>query len=72
MQSVPVLFYTYAMDQERIERALADAPAWAKIGLTMPSEKMRDRATKELAACIAERLDKPVITIDRNQLPLPL
>lgn len=60
------------MEQERIERALADAPAWAKIGLTMPSEKMRDRAAKELAACISATLEQPVVTVDANQLPLPL
>ena len=68
---VPPLFYITLMEQ-RIEAALATAPAWAKIGMTMPSEKMRARAMQELAVHIAESLEKPCEVADRNQLPLPL
>lgn len=68
---VPPLFYVNSMEQ-RIEAALATAPAWAKIGMTMPSEKMRARAMQELAVHIAESLEKPCEVADRNQLPLPL
>lgn len=60
------------MEQDRIVEALSSAPAWAKIGLTMPSEKMRERAMFEIANCIVDTLDRPFEIVDRNQLALPL
>lgn len=60
------------MEQDRIEAAIIAAPAWAKIGLTMPSEKMRDRSAKELAACIMDSINPSEPDVDRNQLALPL
>ena len=41
-----------------IAAAIADAPAWALIGLTMPDEQMRERGAEELARWIAERLER--------------
>jgi hypothetical protein len=60
------------MEQDRIEAAIADAPAWAKIGLTMPNDYLRAQSTRELANCILDALDKPFVPTDQNQLPLPL
>ena len=54
-----------------IAAAIADAPAWALIGLTMPDAQMRERGAEELARWIAERID-PTPTPDRRQLGLPL
>ena len=60
------------MEQDRIVAALSGAPAWAKVGLTMPSEKMRQRAALEIANCIVEVLERPLVVADRDQLALPL
>ena len=48
-----------------IAAAIADAPAWALIGLTMPDPQMRERGAEELARWIVER-------VDERQLGLPL
>ncbi|WP_333885694.1 DUF6771 family protein [Sphingobium yanoikuyae] len=46
------------------------APAWARVGITMPDEEMREKAAAELANSILERLsDYPAIP-DPNQLSL--
>ena len=60
------------MEQNRIAEALSGAPAWAKDGLTMPSEKMRERAALEIANCIVDVLERPPVVADRDQLALPL
>lgn len=61
---------------ERIERhqlstILLAAPGWARVGLTMPDVRMRERAADTLAATIIEKLEGPVLP-DVNQLRLPL
>ncbi|WP_298193066.1 DUF6771 family protein [Novosphingobium sp.] len=61
---------------ERIERdelsaILMAAPGWARVGLTMPDERMRERAADTLAATIIERLERTP-TPDPNQFRLPL
>jgi hypothetical protein len=61
---------------ERIERQelsaiLLAAPGWARVGLTMPDERMRERAADALAATIIEKLDGSVPP-DVNQLNLLL
>lgn len=60
------------MEQDRLVAAIDAAPAWAKIGLTMPSEKMRERSAIEIANCIEDALNRPFEIVDRNQLALPL
>lgn len=60
------------MEQDRLVAAIDAAPAWARFGLTMPSEKMRERSAIEIANCIADALDRPCEIVDRNQLALPL
>lgn len=61
---------------ERIERQelsaiLLAAPAWARVGLTMPDERIRERAADTLAATIIEKLEGSSPP-DLNQLNLPL
>ena len=70
--NVLYLFYSPVMEQDRIVAALSGAPAWAKVGLTMPSEKMRERAALEIANCIIDVMERPTIVADRDQLALPL
>jgi len=56
---------------ERISDLIADAPAWAKIGLTMPNERLRADAQHELAQHVYSALFQPV-SRDASQLALPL
>ncbi|WP_051093318.1 MULTISPECIES: DUF6771 family protein [Sphingobium] len=61
---------------ERIERdelsaILLAAPGWARVGLTMPDERMRERAADTLAATIIEQLERTPAP-DPNQFRLPL
>lgn len=48
------------------------APAWARVGITAPSERVRDAAALELGAIIADRIDSPVEVVPEGQLTLPL
>jgi hypothetical protein len=59
------------LDPTQITDALLNSAGWARVGLTAPSEHIRNQAAKELALTICERLNPPS-QIDRNQLPLPL
>jgi len=56
---------------DRIAALLEEAPAWAKIGLTVPNERLRAHAHHELARHIYSVLYQPIQT-DMAQLPLPL
>lgn len=56
---------------ERIGELIADAPAWAKIGLTMPNQRLREDAQREMAQHVYAALYQPMNT-DTGQLPLPL
>lgn len=60
------------LDTRRLSTILRDAPAWARIGLTMNDPGLRERAADALAATIVQRLSEEVTpaTTDRHQLPL--
>ncbi len=70
---VPVSFHHKRMeriDPQQLSEAILTAPAWARVGITMPDEKMREKAAAELAHAIVDRLaDYPAIP-DPNQLSL--
>lgn len=57
--------------REELSAILLAAPGWAQVGLTMPDERMRERAADTLAATIIEKLEGSSPT-DVNQLRLPL
>ncbi|EQB12334.1 hypothetical protein RLDS_19500 [Sphingobium lactosutens DS20] len=58
------------IDTHQLSEAILHAPAWARVGITMPDEEMREKAATELANSILERLsDYPAIP-DPNQLSL--
>ncbi|GAA0456845.1 MULTISPECIES: DUF6771 family protein [Sphingomonas] len=59
------------IEQDTIAEALATAPGWAKIGLTMPQERLREDARREMARHVYSTLYKPA-SVDTAQLPLPL
>ena len=54
-----------------ISAALDTAPAWAKIALTVPQERLREDACAEVAKHVYEALRGPVAS-DPGQLALPL
>lgn len=56
---------------ERIGELIAEAPAWAKVALTMPNESLRADGCATLAQHVYDALYQPVNT-DMNQLALPL
>ncbi|WP_254620871.1 DUF6771 family protein [Sphingomonas sp. CL5.1] len=63
-------------DMERIEQKelaaiLLAAPGWARVGLTMPDPRLRERAADTLAATIIEKLRREALP-DINQFRLPL
>ncbi len=70
---VPLSFHYWRMeriDPQQLSEAILTAPAWARVGITMPDEKMREKAAAELAHAIVDRLaDYPAIP-DPNQLSL--
>ncbi len=59
------------LDPTQITDALLTSAGWARVGLTAPSEHLRQQAAKELALTICDRINPPQ-NADRNQLPLPL
>lgn len=60
------------MDRERLATILLTVPAWARLSLTVPDPRLRERAADALAATIVQRLDEPLHVVDRDQLALPL
>lgn len=56
---------------DTIAEAIASAPAWAQIALTVPQERLREDARREVAAHVYSTLYKAV-PVDSAQLPLPL
>ena len=59
------------MEQESLRDIILNAPAWARVGLTVPNEGLRERAATELAGVILAELS-PQDEPDSNQLSLPL
>ncbi|AHE54864.1 DUF6771 family protein [Sphingomonas sanxanigenens] len=60
------------LDTRRLSSILRDAPAWARLGLTLPDPGLRERAADALAATIVRRLAESggAGGEDRDQLPL--
>ncbi len=59
------------INPDAIANALATAPGWAQIALTVPQERLREDARLEVANHLYATLYHPV-SIDTAQLPLPL
>lgn len=60
------------IDPDRVARALLNAPGWARVGLTAPTEMIREAAAQELALTIARIDGEPSAAADPNQLVLAL
>ncbi|WP_249340896.1 DUF6771 family protein [Sphingomonas sp. 3F27F9] len=59
------------MTLDSIATAILSAPGWARVGLTMRDEQMRERAADTIAATILDRLEKIEVPVDRDQLAWP-
>ena len=57
--------------RDELSAIILAAPGWARVGLTMPDEELRERAANALAAAIIEELIGTPGS-DVNQLALPL
>jgi hypothetical protein len=60
------------MERDQIADTILNAPAWARVGLTVRDERLRERAADAVAATIIARLAATPSVEDRNQLTLPL
>lgn len=59
------------LDPSRLSAAILHAPGWARVGITMPSPDLRERAAKALAFAIVEEFE-PDGRPDHRQIALPL
>lgn len=48
------------------------APGWVRVGITAPSERLRQEAALEMALRIVEGMEKPVTIVPEGQMALPL
>lgn len=60
------------IDPTTLADALLNAPGWTRVGLTAPTERLRQQAADTLASYLCKRLEQPVVAHDRSQLRLPL
>ncbi|HUD30819.1 MAG TPA: DUF6771 family protein [Novosphingobium sp.] len=59
------------IDEAAIADALLTAPGWARVGLSAPTEWLRESAASELARAIAGRIEShPNPCCEQGQLPL--
>jgi hypothetical protein len=56
---------------ERIADLIEQAPGWALVGLTVPQERLRADARREVAEHVYSTLYQP-LNVETGQLPLPL
>lgn len=64
---------TVALDLSLIASTLLTrTPAWARVGLTAPSERLRGQAANELASVLACALEGQTDVRDERQMALPL
>jgi len=60
------------VDSLWLAQSLLNAPAWARVALTAPVERLREQAAVEPARSIVDAIEHPPSTVDRRQMILPL
>ncbi len=58
------------IDVSAIAEAILEAPGWARVGITLPSDHVRRQSARELAQTIAERIGERPPEPDPDQLAL--
>nr|WP_184031102.1 DUF6771 family protein [Sphingomonas yantingensis] len=59
------------IDTTRLRAAILHAPGWARVGITMPDERLRERAATALVEAIVDELE-PGERRDPRQISLAL
>ena len=59
------------LDPAHVANIILAAPGWARVGITMPDQAMRERAADTIAATIVERIAEPE-PADERQMALPI
>ena len=59
-------------DPSSLAQSLLLAPAWARVGLTAPVQRIREQAAAELAQTIIGALEGSQGQYDARQMALPL
>lgn len=52
--------------------AVLTAPGWVRVGISAPSERVREQAALELAERIVARMEAPPVIVPDGQMALPL
>jgi len=55
-----------------LSSAILSAPGWARVGITMPDKRLRERAAEALAQAILDRVFEAGALPDPDQLDLSL
>ena len=55
-----------------IAKAILAAPGWARVGITAPSEFLREDAAEELALTILDQIEQQPATAEDAQIGLAL
>jgi hypothetical protein len=66
------MFSWRMLDSSIIAASILAAPGWARVGITMPKDHVRERAAEELALSILGSLEAPPPVHDDRQLTLAL
>lgn len=59
-------------DPADLSSAILTAPGWARVGITMPDARMRERAAEALAQAILDTVFRAPRAADADQLSLSL
>lgn len=60
------------LDTTALAEAILAAPAWARVGITAPTESIREAAAQEMALQIGKLVTTDESEPDPRQIPLPL
>jgi hypothetical protein len=72
MGNTGVMMNMTAVDPNSLAATLLTAPAWCRVGLTAPSQRLREQAAAELANAVLGALEGSTPAYDPRQMTLPL
>ncbi|MFD1786526.1 DUF6771 family protein [Sphingomonas floccifaciens] len=61
-----------ALAPDPLASAVLNAPAWQRLGITVPDRRLREKAARALAVSIINQLDRDQPPYDPRQLSLSL
>ncbi len=60
------------LEADRITYILLQTPAWARLALTAPDDRLRKRGASAMSDFLLDRLEAPSTKHDERQLALPI